>query len=276
MSRETETIDKKLKVDQNWKQLIKSCPELLEGKKRKARLNKDSKRQQTSSLASDEDDIWFDGVDPIHFEPQLCTNTDEKFNPLVKDAYQGLTKIIAMDCEMVGIDDDESVLARVSIVNQFGHCVYDKYVKPIERVTNYRTEVSGIRPSDLENGADFKLVQKEVSEILQNRILVGHAIHHDLKVLFLSHPRKDIRDTSRYKPFTKLFNGRTPALRNITRRLLGIEVQTGEHDSIQDAQATMRLYTLHKRAWEAKLKMNKNSKKFEAPKKQVTKTFDLS
>lgn len=29
---------------------------------------------------------------------------------------------------------------------------------------------------------DFKLVQKEVSEILEGRILVGHAVHNDLKV----------------------------------------------------------------------------------------------
>ena len=31
-------------------------------------------------------------------------------------------------------------------------------------------------------GKDFKVVQKEVSDILQGRLLVGHAVHHDLKV----------------------------------------------------------------------------------------------
>ena len=30
---------------------------------------------------------------------------------------------------------------------------------------------------------DFSLVQKEVSQILKDRILIGHSIHNDLKVL---------------------------------------------------------------------------------------------
>ena len=65
-----------------------------------------------------------------------------------------LTKIIGMDCEMIGVGEDgkDSILARVSIVNHFGHCVYDKYVKPTEKVTDYRTKVSGIRPANVLNG----------------------------------------------------------------------------------------------------------------------------
>ena len=59
-----------------------------------------------------------------------------------------------MDCEMVGVGDDgkESILARVSIVNQYGCCIYDKFVKPTERVTDYRTKISGVRRADLLNG----------------------------------------------------------------------------------------------------------------------------
>ena len=120
---------------------------------------------------------------------ESCKNSksdDKKEDPLVKNkSFTGFTKAIAMDCEMVGVGytGSESILARVSIVNHFGHCIYDRYVKPREKVTDYRTAVSGIRPSDIENANDFKTVQKEVSDILNNRILVGHAIRHDLKVI---------------------------------------------------------------------------------------------
>ena len=67
------------------------------------------------------------------------------------------TKIIGIDCEMVGVGHGgkDSVLARVSLVNHFGHCIYDKFVKPREKVTDYRTAVSGIRPKDIENGEHF-------------------------------------------------------------------------------------------------------------------------
>ena len=55
---------------------------------------------------------------------------------------------------MVGVGEDgkDSILARASIVNQFGQCVYDKYVKPLETVTDYRTHVSGILPEHLKKG----------------------------------------------------------------------------------------------------------------------------
>ena len=69
---------------------------------------------------------------------------------------------------------------------------------------------------------DFSVVQKDVAELITGRVLIGHALHHDLKVirvmnlppstllpclmgynlcqvLLLGHPKKDIRDTSEYE-----------------------------------------------------------------------------
>lgn len=55
---------------------------------------------------------------------------------------------------MVGVGPNgiESVLARVSIVNYYGVVLYDSYVAPKEKVTDYRTWVSGIKPEHLING----------------------------------------------------------------------------------------------------------------------------
>lgn len=47
------------------------------------------------------------------------------------------------------------------------------------------------------SGEDFFTVQQEVTELIKGKILVGHAIHHDLKALYISHPKSHIRDTSR-------------------------------------------------------------------------------
>ena len=47
-------------------------------------------------------------------------------------------------------------------------------------------------------GHEFSVVQKEVSDLIEGHILVGHAIHNDLRTLYLSHPRSHIRDTSKY------------------------------------------------------------------------------
>lgn len=163
-----------------------------------------------------------------------------------------LTKHIAIDCEMVGIGDGtESMVARVSIVNRHGFCVYDKYVKPREPVQDYRTKVSGIRPHNLQSGEEFEIVQKEVAEILRGRILVGHALKYDLAVLYLSHPRRHLRDTSRFKTFRQLSRGNTPSLKKLAYELLGREIQIGEHSSVEDARAAMQLYVLYRNKWES-------------------------
>lgn len=84
-------------------------------------------------------------------DKQMCE--DCAFSP-PRLASVSLTRAVAIDCEMVGVgpDGEESILARVSIVNHFGKCIYDKYVKPTEKVTDYRTFVSGIRPADIKDG----------------------------------------------------------------------------------------------------------------------------
>lgn len=70
------------------------------------------------------------------------------------------------------------------IVNDQGNVLMDKFVKQKERVTDYRTRYSGIRPEDVtgSKAEPFAVVQKEAGDIFKGRILVGHAIQNDLKV----------------------------------------------------------------------------------------------
>ncbi|KAF7386661.1 hypothetical protein HZH66_011113 [Vespula vulgaris] len=179
---------------------------------------------------------------------------EKKYDCTIPENNKKITKLIAIDCEMVGIGDgSESMIARVSIVNKFGYCLYDKYVKPREKVQDYRTAVSGIYPHHLKNGEEFSVVQKEVADILKGRILVGHALKNDLAVLFLSHPWRSLRDTSRYKPFRQITKANTPSLKRLASELLGIEIQVGEHNSVEDARAAMQLYMLYRTKWESEI-----------------------
>jgi len=279
-------------VSSNWKNLLKNLPKEDEGPKPKAafvRRNKNGQLitnqpinhpkaiqvgQKKKSPAKEKkptesSDVWFDDVDPMLLDSdKAAINANDAPEALVKtNGFTGITKILGMDCEMVGVGlgGSDSILARVSIVNHFGHKVYDKFVAPREKVTDYRTAVSGVRPEDLQGAPQFKEIQAEVSELIKGRILVGHALKHDMKVLFLDHPKKMIRDTAKYKPFKAAFGGRTPSLKNLAERFLGVAVQTGEHSSVQDSQAAVRLYTMFRKEWEAereaKQSKNKNSKK---------------
>ncbi|EJS41850.1 rex4p [Saccharomyces arboricola H-6] len=162
-------------------------------------------------------------------------------------------KYIAMDCEFVGVGPEgkESALARISIVNYFGQVVLDEFVKPREKVVEWRTWVSGIKPEHMKNAVTFKEAQKRTADILDGRILVGHALKHDLEALMLSHPKSMLRDTSRHLPFRQAYaKGKTPSLKKLTREVLKIVIQEGEHSSVEDARATMLLYKKEKAEFE--------------------------
>ncbi|KAA8909618.1 hypothetical protein TRICI_004453 [Trichomonascus ciferrii] len=161
---------------------------------------------------------------------------------------------LSLDCEFVGVGPDgcNSALARVSIVNYYGNVVLDKFVKPKERVTDWRTWVSGVTAKHMKNAVSFEEIQKEVTALLENRILVGHAVNNDLKVLMISHPKSSIRDTSAHRPFRKLVKG-TPSLKRLAQEVLNLDIQSGEHSSVEDAQATMLLFRLNKKQFDANL-----------------------
>jgi RNA exonuclease 4 len=83
-------------------------------------------------------------------------------------------------------------------VNNEGNVLLDTFVAPQEKVVDYRTWVSGVHPSDLEGAPSFESVQTQVAKMLEGRVVVGHSISKDFKVLLLGHPGRLTRDTARW------------------------------------------------------------------------------
>ncbi|XP_055609697.1 RNA exonuclease 4 [Uranotaenia lowii] len=181
----------------------------------------------------------------------------QKPRPRPKIFSSNLTDCLALDCEFVGVGPHgkEHMVARVSIVNERGEVLLDSYVKPQKTVIDYRTTISGIRPELMESGQEYLTIRDTVRLLLQGRILVGHALKNDLMVLNLRHPKKMIRDTSHHRPIARRIRAiGTPSLKNLSKLILGEEIQTGIHDSIQDARAAMKIYLLFREDWEKSLK----------------------
>lgn len=215
-------------------------------------------------------------------ERSVSEATDAQINILAPTSSDSsLTDEVAMDCEMVGVSPqgNKSALGRVTLVNKWGNVVYDEYVRPVDRVVDFRTEISGIRPRDLRKAKDFPTVQKKVAELIKGKILVGHALRNDLKALLLSHPKKDLRDTSEYQPFLK--ESRRKALRHLAAEFLGVQIQNGEHCPIEDARAAMLLYQRHKKQWERCVKdrsrlMQKQKKRGNKKKSKKNDTAEIN
>jgi len=165
-----------------------------------------------------------------------------------------------MDCEMVGVGrfGTQSVLARVTIVDGNCNIVYDEYVQPQQPVTDYRTFVSGITESDLcQHALDFDTVRANVEQLLQGKILVGHALKNDLHALRIHHPWQDTRDTAKYEPFMRVRFADDGILwprklRDLCAQHLQLEIQCDgqPHSPFEDAVAALRLYQKVRAKWE--------------------------
>jgi len=168
---------------------------------------------------------------------------------------------VAMDCEMVGIgpNGSDSALARVSIVDWYGEVIFDSFVRVKENVTDYRTCVSGITPDKIESDdvLSFDNCNEEVSRVLKDKILIGHGLKNDLKVLRIQHPWYKIRDSARYEPLMKADIQCDGVL--IPRKLkdlarenakLNIQKDGKHHCSIEDARASMMIYRVRRVKWE--------------------------
>ncbi|GAA6103606.1 interferon-stimulated 20 kDa exonuclease-like 2 [Tachysurus ichikawai] len=169
-------------------------------------------------------------------------------------------KYVALDCEMVGtgLKGHCSELARCSIVSYDGDVIYDKFIKPVNPVTDLRTRWSGIRWQDLHKATPFEQAQREILNILTGKVVVGHAVQNDFKVLKYSHPVHLLRDTSRIPILNQkagLPENQPASLKTLTKLLLNKKIQTGKkgHSSVEDAKATMELYKTVAVEWERTL-----------------------
>lgn len=182
-----------------------------------------------------------------------------------KDMY------FAVDCEMVGVGPEglDSALARVSIVNWDNEIVLDTYVRVDQEVTDYRTFVSGIRPEDIQSDSAMSLkhVRNLVGNILKGKILIGHALENDLKVMGLYHPWCDIRDTANYAPFMRTISKENDEkilcprkLRDLVWEKLNKQIQeVGKaHSPVEDAIAAMDLYKSARTEWEMQIMQEVN------------------
>lgn len=158
-------------------------------------------------------------------------------------------KYLALDCEFVGTGPQghKLALARALVVNIHGHVIFDEYVRPKERVTDWRTKWSGIQPKDIIGAIEEDEAKVRLEKLFQGRVIVGHAVYNDLGVLGISIPRHLIRDTSKLASYREMSKGKPPSLRTLARRFLNKLIQTGEHDLVEDARATMELFLLRKK-----------------------------
>ncbi|BEJ13188.1 hypothetical protein CspHIS471_0303620 [Cutaneotrichosporon sp. HIS471] len=168
-----------------------------------------------------------------------------------------LDRYVAVDCEMVRCRT-HMALARIAVVDHTGAEVYHSFVFVHPKdVISYQTEVTGVTKDDLHGAPTFEVVQSIIKALLSNKIVIGHALFHDLAVLQHRHVYEDMRDTALFYPLRERCGiqgeGKYPSLRNMTKEVLGRDIQCGRHCPLEDARATMDVFLTVREKYEAGL-----------------------
>jgi len=162
--------------------------------------------------------------------------------------------LVALDCEMVGVGASKrNALARCSIVDYHGNVIYDQHIKPNEPITDYRTKWSGILPSHMRHAIPFKVARRQILAVLATKIVVGHSLHFDFKILKYRRSPREVRDTAKcilLRTKASFPANQTPSLKKLSSRVLGRDIQVGTHCSVEDAIAAMDLYRTVEEKWE--------------------------
>ncbi|KAF7359264.1 PAN2-PAN3 deadenylation complex catalytic subunit PAN2 [Mycena sanguinolenta] len=208
-----------------------------------------------SSLATA--DLWYSNRDPNRIKHE-CLSFEELPKP-------GM--LVAIDAEFVSMQQEETEfrsdgskqvlrparlsLARVSVLRgdgpKQGVPFIDDHIHTSEVIVDYLTEFSGIRFGDLDPALSphtltpLKLVYKKLRLLVDRGcIFIGHGLSKDFRIINIFVPPEQVIDTVDLY-FLKARQRRL-ALRFLSWFVLGENIQTDTHDSIEDARSALNLY----------------------------------
>ncbi|KAJ2030478.1 poly(A)-specific ribonuclease, partial [Coemansia sp. S610] len=143
-------------------------------------------------------------------------------------------------------------LARLSVVRANGGLLHgvpfiDDYVAATRPIEDLATQYSGIHAGDLTAGSSphklstMKEVYRKLRLLVDSKaIIIGHGLKHDFRVCNIVVPAAQLRDTMVL--FQSSRHIRPISLRFLYWYFERKVIQSGEHSSVEDAQATLKVY----------------------------------
>lgn len=146
-------------------------------------------------------------------------------------------RVYALDAEMAftafGLEP-----IRVTVVGFDGRRVYEASINPPHEIIDFNSRFSGIteRSHQRRENKSLKQVQNDLMGFLHKEtILVGHGLENDLRVMKIVH--ENVIDTAIVFMKGQYRN----SLKTLAKAILSKHIQSGGHDSLEDAATSMEL-----------------------------------
>eukprot|EP00501_MAST-03F_sp_TOSAG23-6_P001739 GSMAST32.ASY1.ANO1.1815.1 assembled CDS len=141
------------------------------------------------------------------------------------------------------IDENGQIVERAAVV---GKPFIDDYIITPEPVVDYLTKFSGLEPGDLDPAVSrhhlipLKAAYLKLRHLIERGcVFVGHGLFNDFRVANIYVPPHQVRDTVE---LFKLPNRRYISLRFLAAYFLNMNIQSDNHDSVDDARAALLCY----------------------------------
>ncbi|KAK9447889.1 ubiquitin carboxyl-terminal hydrolase-domain-containing protein [Limtongia smithiae] len=219
---------------------------------------------------------WVAKMDTTLLYRDLFMNFDRQglrfeYECLAKEEAPEPGMLVAIDAEFVQLQQEESTirsdgtrmlvrpsrlsLARVSVVRgegpKAGIAFIDDYISTSEEIVDYLTEFSGIEIGDLDPAKSkkplvaLKVAYKKLWLLLNlGVVFVGHGLTNDFRTINIQVPKDQVIDT--LDIYYIKSRHRKLSLRFLSWYLLQSNIQTENHDSIEDARAALYLYNKYR------------------------------
>ncbi|KAA6418942.1 MAG: RNA exonuclease 4 [Trebouxia sp. A1-2] len=106
--------------------------------------------------------------------------------------------------------------------------------------------IGGVTVENYTDAPTLKVIQQQLTTLLEGSLLIGYGLSKDLSSLRLHHPHALQKDLIRYRKFQSS-TGQARKLQEISQRFLSHDIQAGKHTAREDAFAALQLYLQHVR-----------------------------
>lgn len=106
----------------------------------------------------------------------------------------------------------------MSIVNYNRHILFDEYIKPELKVSNYLHHVTNLDSFKIGRAMGLSYYQDKIKKLLKNKKIIGHTLDVDIKALGLENIDANLRDISEFSLFKR--GKYKESLKNLTDKYL--------------------------------------------------------